>query len=64
MIRCIAEDKNGIPRTWGEGHTSQEAETQCQLALLEYLDAKGTVCTGTPWLGKFSFRFEEREAAA
>lgn len=63
MIRCIAKDKNGIPRTWGEANTSQEAETQCQLALLEYLDAKGDSCTGTPWLGKFTFSFEELEAA-
>ncbi len=35
MFYCEAQDKDGIPRAWGEGKTKQEAETQCRWAAMQ-----------------------------
>ncbi len=44
MKRYVGKDANGIPRVWGEGETSEIAETRCREAVLDYL--KGRPDTG------------------
>lgn len=37
MFRCVAKDKDGIPRVWGEAKSPKLAETNCRWELQEYL---------------------------
>ena len=38
-MRVIAKDRDGIPRVWGEGLTTDQAIHECHTALYEYLES-------------------------
>lgn len=35
-MKVVAKDRDGIPRVWGEGSTTDEATHECHTALQEY----------------------------
>lgn len=59
-MKVVAKDRDGIPRCFGEGSTTDEATHNCHTALQEYFEhkAKQGVTRGM-YVGNYNFELAD-----
>jgi hypothetical protein len=59
-MKVVAKDRNGVPRVWGEGSTTDEATHQCHTALQEYFESKAAQgVTRGYYVGNYTFELAD-----
>jgi hypothetical protein len=59
-MKVVAKDRDGIPRVWGEGSTTDEATHECHTALQEYFTKKAeNGVTAGMYVGNYTFELAD-----
>lgn len=59
-MKVVAKDRDGIPRVWGEGSTTDEAIHNCHTALEEYFEDKASKgVTRGMYIGNYTFELSD-----